>query len=144
MGKYDLDFHAWAHEQAELARRRSANELDWDNVAEELESLGKQSVWELYNRYVVLLAHLLKWRYQPERRGASWEATIAEQRRQIAKHLRDNPSLKAVDPAEFEDAYGTARIRAAGETELDRSTFPVDPPFTPEQARDDDFWPEPE
>ena len=142
MGKYALDFHAWAHEQADLARRRSANELDWDNVAEELESLGRQAAWDLYNRYIVLIAHLLKWRFQPERRSASWQATIEEQRRSLRKHLKENPSLKAVDLQEFGDAYGTARVRAAGETELDRATFPVEPFFTPEQARDDDFWPE--
>ena len=62
MGLYDRDFHAWAHEQAALARSRSANALDWDNVAEELESLGKQQRAELRSRYVVLLKHLLKWR----------------------------------------------------------------------------------
>lgn len=144
MGKYDADFHAWAHEQADAARRRSANEIDWDNVAEELESLGKQVAWELHNRYVVLLAHLLKWRFQPEKQSRSWRATIIEQRRQIAKHLRQNPSLKSVDEEEFGDAYGTARVRASGETDLDEDIFPHDPPFTPEEARADDFWPEPE
>lgn len=144
MGKYDVDFHAWAHEQADAARRRSANEIDWDNVAEELESLGKQQASELHNRYIVLLAHLLKWRFQPEMRSRSWRATIAEQRRQIAKHLGQNPSLKSVDEEEFGDAYGTARVRASGETDLDEDVFPNDSPFTPEQARADDFWPEPE
>lgn len=144
MGKYDLDFHAWAHEQADAARRRSADEIDWDNVAEELESLGKQQASELQSRYVVLLAHLLKWRFQPEKRGNSWRGTINEQRRQIAKHMRKNPSLKSVDEEEFGDAYDAARARASSETDLDEDVFPVEPPFTPEQARADDFWPEPE
>jgi hypothetical protein len=60
MSLYDLDFHAWATQQARLARRRSGNELDWDNVAEELEGLGKQQRSELKSRYLVLLTHLLK------------------------------------------------------------------------------------
>ena len=142
MSLYDSDYLAWANEQAALARSRSGNALDWDNVAEELEDLGKQVVSELRSRYVILLSHLLKWIYQPERRGRSWEGTIGEQRIAIALHMHQNPSLKSSDGATFKDAYRLARNRALKETKLPKATFPVEPPFTAEQARDEDWWPE--
>lgn len=144
MSLYDRDFHAWANEQAELARRRLANELDWDNVAEELESLGRREYDRLTSRYRVLLMHLLKWLYQPERRGSSWSKTIKEQRVRAAQILRKHPSLKPLDQEAFADAYEVARVKASNETDIDLDTFPVEPPFTPEQARDDDFWPDPD
>ena len=142
MGLYDRDFHAWAHEQAALARSRSGNALDWDNVAEELEGLGKQQQSELESRYRVLVMHLLRWLFQPQGRGTSWEATIKVQRKSIARHLRKNPSLKATDQEAFLDCYDDARLGASQETGLAFDLFPEDPPFTREQARDPDFWPE--
>ncbi len=142
MGLYDRDFHAWAHEQASLARARSGTALDWDNVAEELESLGKQERKELRSRYEVVLLHLLKWLYQPERRTKSWVDSVRVQRPRIREHIRENPSLKASQWDVFASAYANARVDASVETGLDEAAFPDEPPFTPEQALDDDFWPE--
>ena len=140
---YAVDFYAWADEQAELARQRSANRLDWDHVAEELDGLATDQEWQLYNRYVVLLTHLLKWMFQNERAGASLALTIRNQRKDIAKQFRKAPSLKSADAEEFADAYETARGEAAKQTSLPLDTFPVEPPFTSEQTRDLDFWPVP-
>jgi hypothetical protein len=139
---YDFDFYAWADEQAALARSRSANRLDWDNVAEELDGLARQQEWELYNRYVVLLTHLLKWMFQPVYRGPSWEVTIRNQRRDIARQLKKAPSLQSADAEEFAEAYKSARGEAMKQTGLALDTFPAQPPFTSEQARDPEFWPE--
>ena len=141
MSAYDLDLHAWAHTQADALRRRSANEVDWENVAEEIESLGKQQYAELRNRLRVLLNHLLKWAYQPERQSRSWRGTIRIQRFDIAKHLRDNPSLKPVQTEAFVDAYQGARLDASNETELDEEVFPEEAPFSLTEALDDTFWP---
>jgi hypothetical protein len=142
MGLYDRDFHAWAHEQAALARSRSGNALDWDNVAQELEGLGKHQQSELASRYRVLVMQLLKWLFQPQGRGASWEATIKVQRKSIARHLRKNLSLKATDEEAFRDCYDDARLGASQETGIAFDLFPENPPFTPEQARDPEFWPD--
>lgn len=142
MSLYDVDFHAWAEEQARLARRRSGNELDWDNVAEELESLGKQQRAELRSRYIILLMHLLKWAYQPSGRGKSWTRTIRVQRIEIERQLRLNPSLKSADDEAFGSAYVVARLDAADETDLEEALFPVFPPFTAEEARNPEFWPD--
>lgn len=139
---YETDFYHWARRQADLARRRSSNELDWDNIAEELEGLSRSEARELFSRYQVLLTHLLKWIVQPERRCRSWRNTIANQRDAIARHLLDNPSLKAREAAEFAAAYVAARRDASSETDLDVTAFPEAPPFSLEQAKDEAYWPE--
>ena len=142
MGAYDRDFHAWAKEQGELIRSRSANAIDWDNVAEEIESLGRQESGELYSHFVILLTHLLKWEFQPNRRSRSWRVTVHAQRADIAKQLKRSPSLKAVLQEEFDDAYPRARSQAELETRLPAETFPEAPPFDLMQALDPEWWPD--
>ena len=139
---YENDSHAWALEQADALRRRAANEVDWDNVAEEIESLGKQQAAELRNRLVVLIAHLLKWVVQPDRRTRSWQLAIVEQRRALAVHVADNPSLKANLDQVFAEAFGIAVAAAARETDLDEEAFPAAAPFTAEQALDPAWMPD--
>ena len=139
---YDEDFYAWAHEQAALLRAGKLSAADIEHIAEEIESMGRTEKRELVSRLTVLLMHLLKWQFQPKRRGASWEATIKIQRRDISVHLTDNPSLKAKLPEAMEQAYGNATIATAGETSMPESTFPTECPWPFEQIMDPEFWPE--
>lgn len=141
---YDRDFFAWANEQAELLRTRRLSDADIDHIAEEIESLGRTEKRELVNRLAVLLSHLLKWRFQPDRRGASWQATIRVQRRALTRHMGDNPSLKATLPEAIAEGYGDAVIEAAGETGLPETMFPSLCPWEFEQFMDQAFWPEAE
>jgi hypothetical protein len=138
---YDQDFYAWANEQAGLLRAGRLSEADIEHIAEEIESMGKGEKRELVNRLKVLLLHLLKWQYQPGRRGASWQATIRVQRRDLAVHLTDNPSLKALLPEAIEQAYGNAIIEAVVETGLLESTFSEECPWNFQQMSDPAFWP---
>ncbi|MEI7610955.1 MAG: DUF29 domain-containing protein [Rhodospirillaceae bacterium] len=138
---YKQDFHAWANEQAALLRAGKLAAADIDLIAEEIESMGKTEKRELVNRLTVLLLHLLKWRFQPERRGASWEATITVQRDDVADHLSDNPSLTPTLPDAISSAYRKAAILAAGETGLAKSTFPAVCPWPTKQILDEGFWP---
>jgi Domain of unknown function DUF29 len=140
---YDKDTYTWAFSQADALRRRSANEIDWENVAEEIESVGRSQESELYSRLKVLMLHLLKWAYQAEMRGPSWTSTVRVQRLEISKHLRRNPGLKSGLEETFADAYEAARLAASIETGLSEDTFPETSSFTFEQATDDGFWPEP-
>ena len=139
---YREDYHAWALHNAELLRRGQLSEIDCENIAEELEDMGASKERELESRLGVLLAHLLKWVFQPERRGNSWRATIREQRRRVERVLRKNPSLKAKLDEAFEEAYGDARLIAMRETGMDESVFPEISPFTLEQTLSDAYWPE--
>ncbi len=139
---YDTDAYTWALAQADALRRRSSNELDWDNLAEEIESVGKSQAAELRSRYITLLMHLLKWAYQPERRSRSWRNTITRERREIVRHLDGNPGLKPQRDELLGSAYGTARIDASTETDLPQETFPETNPFTLAEAMDEEFWPD--
>jgi len=139
---YTEDFHAWALQNAQLLREGRLDDIDIDNIAEELEDMGGSKERELESRLGVLLAHLLKWVYQPERRGNSWQATIEEQRRRIERLLRKNPSLKSKLAECFCDAYGDARLIAVRETGFNKNSFPSDCPFTLAQTLDDAYWPD--
>ena len=140
--KYDTDFHAWANEQAELLRTGRLAEADAANIAEELASMGRSERRELVSRLAVLLLHLLKWAFQPERRGKSWRLTIEEQRRQILRHLNENPSLRVGIEEAMADAYADAVLRAERETDLPRDYFPWACPYSFAEATADTFWPD--
>ena len=116
--------------------------LDIEHLIEDLESMGARERRELVNRLVVLLVHLLKWQFQPERRGISWRRTIKAQRMEIADLLSDNPSLKSEMESTVERAYNKARFYAADETNLSEQSFPRENPYSPEQLFNDEYWPE--
>ena len=139
---YEQDFYAWANEQANLLRTGQVSAADIEHIAEEIESMGKTEKRELANRLAVLLLHLLKWQFQPVRRGASWEATVRVQRRDLTVLLKDNPSLKGKVAESVEQAYGNAVIQAAAETGFPEMTFPAECPWSFDQIMDATFWPD--
>jgi hypothetical protein len=139
---YDKDFYAWAKEQAALLRAGEVSRADVEHIAEEIESMGRTEKRELASRLKVLLAHLLEWRFQPEKRTKSWEASIKVQRRELADHLDDNPSLRPLIGAVLEKNYPDAALVAALETGLPEDAFPQSCPWSFAQIRDEDFWPE--
>ncbi len=121
---YEKDFYAWTQKQAALLRAGKLSEIDIAHLAEEIDSMGRSEKRELISRLTILLLHLLKWDYQPERRGTSWEATIAVQRDDIADLLTDNSSLRAGLDAALGAAYRKAVLMAVAETGLARGRFP--------------------
>jgi len=167
--RYDDDFYTWTQEQAALLREGAVQELDLANLAEEIESLGKSERRALESHLEVLVLHLLKWQYQPSGRltGHSWYDTIVEQRRQIARLLRDNHTFHSAVPQVLCDVYPSARQRAAvqmgdhGPLEpphvpwpverrplapqelVRRSRLPQTCPWEHTQILDPDFWPGP-
>ena len=138
---YDQDFYAWSNQQAALLRAGEVQQADIEHIAEEIESMGRTEKRELISRLTVLLLHLLKWRFQPAKRVASWEASIRVQRNRLADHLDDNPSLRPIVPNALSAAYRDAVLEAAAETGLPDSTFPADCPWSAEEALHADFWP---
>ena len=90
---YEADVVAWANEQASLLRAGRFELLDRDHIAEEIEDVGKSEQRELASRMSVLLAHLLQWRYRPERRGASWEKTLLAQCQEIVYRPPSHASI---------------------------------------------------
>lgn len=139
--EYNKDFYAWAMRNAELIRQGKFSEIDNDNVAEELESMGRSDKRELLNRLAVLLAHLLKWQFQPERRGNSWKYTIEEQRFELADLLAESPSLKYEVDKQLEHAYQKSLLIAVKETGMSKTVFPKNCPFSLEQSLNSNFLP---
>ncbi len=127
---YNQDFHAWAQHQVELLRSGQLAELDIENLVEEIESLGRQERHELRNRLGVLLGHLLKWNYQPEARSKSWVYTIKEQRQEIQRHLKENPSLKPYLKEAIAVGYEKGLNLVGRETPLDPKSLPEVCPFS--------------
>ena len=138
---YEQDFYAWTQEQAKLLRSRVWDSLDIENLAEEIESLGKQVRQELRNRLGVLLGHLLKWEFQPSKRSKSWFITMRGQRREIRDLLDENPSLKPYLPEALEKAYKAGLDLAVKETSLTDENFPDECPYAIEQVLDATFFP---
>jgi hypothetical protein len=142
---YDEDIVLWSERQGELLRRRAAGELvneaelDWPNIAEEIQGMGRAEQDQLVSRLAILLAHLLKWRFQADRRGNSWRLTILEQRRRSGRIVARNPSLRSRLDDIVAEAYGDAILIAARETELPEETFPPVCPWTFEEAVLADF-----
>ena len=94
------------------------------------------------SRLIVLLLHLLKWHYQPERRTPSWRYTIEEQRRQLTRLMRTTPSLGPPMFTLLTASYPEARTKVSDETRLPVTTFPEACPWTIEQILDRNFWPD--
>jgi hypothetical protein len=128
--RYDEDFARWAFEQAKALRNGDFAGLDIENIAEELETLGRDEFNKLESILTVIVMHMLKWDHQPERRSRSWAITIRIQRRHAAKQIQGNPSLKPKLSEALAEAYETARLTAANETGLPMRGFPPECPYT--------------
>jgi hypothetical protein len=128
--EYERDFYSWLMEQARHVREARWDALDRDNLAEEIESLGREQFNKLESALRVLMMHMLKWDHQPGRRGRSWWASIAEQRLRVASVLADNPGLQPRIDQAVARAYARARLRAIKETEIDDKIFPATCPYS--------------
>jgi len=141
MTTYEQDVVKWSEEQAALLRQRDFSHLDIEHIAEEVEDVGKSEQRELMSHMVVLLAHLLKWEYQPERRGAIWEKTIKAQRIEIAFNIKETPSLKTRLESEAWQQVVWAKAVSAAVAETDLDIFPEESPWTMQQVLSNEFFP---
>ncbi len=139
---YEDDVIAWAKEQAQFLRKGRIDLLDIEHLAEEIEDVGKSEQRELANRMAILLAHLVKWQLQPERRGPSWEITIRNQRRGILRRLEKTPSLQPglADPDWWMDVWDDATAQVASAAGL--SEFPEVCPWPSDQVLAEDWLPD--
>src|SRR4051812_40838562 len=138
---YERDFYAWTQDQAEKLRARAHNDIDWENAAEEIESLGRSDKREIKSRLEILLRHLLKWEFQPEKRKSGWYSTIVEQREQLASLVGESPSLRDMPRQEMAKMYRLARLKARDETGLSLGSFPELCRYSIEQVLDDGYFP---
>jgi hypothetical protein len=140
---HEQDFYAWTQQQLALLRMGDFSKVDIKNLIDEVESMGASERKELISRLEVLLAHLLKWQFQPKRRRRSWELTIQEQRSRLVDLLDENPSLGNPETlqANLAKAYKYAVIAAQRETRLTSAVFPRECPYALENVLDNGFYP---
>ncbi len=137
---YDTDFYAWTQEQASLLGQEKFEHLDLNNLIEEIEDMGKSQQRQLESRFAVLIAHLLKWEFQPNKRSRSWQATIRVQRIQLRKLLKQNLSMRTQVDQAIAETYEEALNLAWSETGLDFAAFPPTCPYTSQQILDEAFF----
>jgi hypothetical protein len=142
---YEQDFYQWLETTANLLRERKLDQLDFENLIEEIESMGRSEKRELRNRLITLLEHLLKlayWNTERKSNERGWKITVIEQRKQIELLLRDSPSLKPFLDNILYSCYQDARDVVSRKTNLPSATFPEQSPFSLEKTIDPDYFPE--
>ena len=143
MSTYNTDYGIWLAEQINYLKSHEWEQLDLDNLIDELEASHLSDKRELYSYLVVLLAHLLKWQYQPQSRSGSWEASISNSRNRIARLFKDRPSLMPYINEILAETYSEAVAWASSQTKLGKQIFPQSCPYNLEQILDPDFFPAP-
>jgi hypothetical protein len=138
-GLYETDFYRWTVEQSQFLALGKLQGLDLENLAEEIASLGRQERQELENRLGVLIGHLLKWQYQPNKRSRSWQVTISNQRRDIKKLLANNPSLKPYLDTAVQDGFLSGLGLVLSETKIKKKLLPAECPYAIAQLFDVNF-----
>ena len=139
---YETDYAAWLEQQTRVLKSGCLEELDVEHLTDELEFEMGNERREIYKRLRILIGHLLKWKYQPDQRSASWAGTIRVQRKDLGKLLKDSPSLRRFLEPEAVDAYTDAVELASFETRIPEAEFPENNPFSMENLLDRDYWPD--
>ncbi len=138
---YDQDYYLWSQKMATLLRAKNWHDLDVENIAEEIESLGRADKNSLKSNLRVLLMHLLKWQYQSSKRSNSWKITIREHRQRVNDTLQDSPSLNSFLEENLEKLYKQSCGQASDETGLSLATFPQSCPYSLTQILDESYFP---
>lgn len=139
--EHDKDFYGWAMQNASLLKQGRFSEADMDSIIEELEEMGGNNESQLINRLGVLIAHLMKWQFQPDLQGNSWSSTIKEQRHKIKRLIRKNPSLKPKIAEAIEEGFSDSKIIIEKDASLILNMLPTECPYNFEQLMDDSFYP---
>lgn len=139
---YDTDYLKWIETTVEKLRVGDYSNIDWQNLIEEIEDMGRSERRSLESNLVVVLMHLLKWEFQPDRRSGSWKSSIAEHRRRIRKAVKDSPSLRPYLEEVFSECYADAVEQASAETGLSVETFPQSCIYSAIEVLDSEFLPD--
>lgn len=138
---YETDVVAWANEQAAMLRAGKFSALDIEHIAEEIESVGRSEQRHLASDMAVLVANLIRWKYQSGRRSPARRRVIGELRRILAIELQMAPALKSI----LTDPYWATRVWADAicqSVEEIGVALPDTCPWTMGQVIDEAFMPE--
>ncbi len=142
---YERDYYAWLQDQVRALRERRIEDVDWENVAEEIEGLSKSESRGVSSHLATVVEHLLKLEYARgifrEYNARGWRVSVRSARRQVRKLLNESPSLRPQLEEMLADAYEDGRIEAMRDPGLSDDELPASSPWTVEQVMDDNFLP---
>ncbi|PWC56342.1 DUF29 domain-containing protein [Azospirillum sp. TSO22-1] len=144
---YDEDFYAWTQEQADLlrqvARERISTPIDWELVAEEIESVGRSDARALNSALMRVIEHLLKLEYSPARDPRpNWRTSVTNHRIEAEEEIETSPSLRGrIDLVRIH--RNALRLAADGLAQdgVPARVLPVECPYTLDQILDHGWWP---
>jgi hypothetical protein len=140
---YEEDFVLWTEKTAELLKRKEFDSVDWENLIEEVECMGRSEKQAITSLLTVLIEHLLKlsyWESERERNARHWIVEIAAFRGQLEQKI-DSATLTNHARDSFEKAYSDARKTLIRARIVDKNAIPLEPTFTLEQVLDGDWFP---
>ena len=138
---YETDYLQWIETTVEKLQSGDYVNVDWENLIEEIEDMGRSERRGLKSNLIVVLVHLLRWQFQHDRRSGSWEGSIIEHRRRIREAIDDSPSLQPYLESIFVECYLQAVKQAKAETQLPLETFPLQCPYQLAEVLNDQFLP---
>lgn len=139
---YETDYLQWLDTTIKQIQSQEYSHIDWQNLIEEIEDMGRSERRALESNLIIVLLHLLKWQYQPVKRSGSWERSLLEHRRRLKKALKESPSLKPYLEEILVESYQEAVKQAKAETQLPLVIFPCQCPYSIQSIIDDQFLPE--
>lgn len=141
---HDRDFYSWAIEQASLLKNGQFNLLDYGNLADELDDMGKSQESALVSAIKGALLHLLKLKYSPaEDPRKGWAISVSKQRTEIDITIQENPGLRSKLNTIFSNAWKYARKEAIFECRVynEHPNIPEESPFSFDDVVNEDFIP---
>ncbi|NJR39874.1 MAG: DUF29 domain-containing protein [Leptolyngbyaceae cyanobacterium CSU_1_4] len=138
---YETDYLQWIESTVQRIQSQDYGAVDWENLVEEIEDMGRRERQSLESNFIVLVIHLLKWQFQPQLRSGSWEGRIVEHRRRVNRALKDSPSLNSYLVGCEAECYEEAVKQAKAETGLPLEAFPLDCPYELADMLKDDYLP---
>jgi hypothetical protein len=140
---YEEDFVLWTEKTAELLKRKEFDSVDWENLIEEVECMGKSERRAITSLLTVLIEHIFKltyWESERERNARHWIVEIVSFRKQLNRKIK-TATLKNHAIDSFEEAYGEARQTLIDARAIEKEAIPPEATFTLEQVLDGDWFP---
>lgn len=141
---YEQDFLLWTEKTVEQLQTKDITHLDWENLIEEIKSLGNEEKRKVYSYLKQLLLHLLlyqSWLTELEFCRRGWRTEITNFRDEL-EDLFQSKTLYNYFLQRVQEVYKKSRRLALEKTGLTAKTFPQECPYTIEQILDFDFFPD--
>jgi hypothetical protein len=135
---YESDETAWLETMSELIHQGRLDEIDYTHLREYLADIARRDRREVESRLAVLIAHLLKWTNQPDRRSGSCRGSIVVQRQELVR-LLGRGVLRNHAEVVLPEVYAAAVEQAVAETGLPAETFPDACPYALDQLLSPDI-----